>query len=110
MVRRQKCIVPDCSVDNKDETEYETMDQAIRVMDQHMDAHKMANAASVLAPPVVANSQSQGRILKSIPPKLEMGISVQEWEYFLGDWRQHMSYCGLVEQKDLVYNLWQCLN
>ena len=39
-----------------------------------------------------------------------MGISTQEWEYFIGDWRQHKGYCGLTEQKDLVHNLWWCLS
>ena len=110
MVRRQGCIVQGCSQDEEDEMEYESMDQAQKAMEMHLESHRLGNAASVLALPIVAHAQHQRRIPKSIPPKLEMGILSQEWEYFLGDWRWHKGYCSLVEQNDLVYNLWWCLS
>ena len=72
-----------------------------------MKGHKLGAAASTPAPPV---NQNQSRILKSVSPKVEMGITSQDWEYFLGDWRWHKEYCGLTDQKDLVYNLWWCLS
>ena len=98
--------MPGCSQYEEDDTEYETMDQAIKVMEMHLESHRLMNAAPVLALPVAAHAQNQSKILKSTPPKLEMGILNQEWEYFLGDWKWHIGYCGLVEQKDLIYNLW----
>ena len=93
-----------CSQDEEDETEYENMDQAQKALEMHLESHRLGNAAPVWAAPVATPVQNQSRIPKSIPPKVEMGISSQEWEYFFGDWKWHKGYCGPTEQKHLVYN------
>ena len=66
-----------------------------------MEGHKLGTAAQIPALPVV-QSQNQNRVLKSVSPTVEMGTLTQEWEYFIGDWKWHKGYCGLMEQKDLV--------
>ena len=109
MVRRL-CIVQGCVQDVEDETDYESLDQAIRVMEMHMRSHELLNAAPVLNQPGVAHAQNQSRIPKSNLPTVEMGILNQEWEYFMGDWRRHVDYCGLTDQRDLIHNLWVCLS
>ena len=78
--------MPGCSQDEEDETEYDNMDQVQKAMEMHLESHMLGNAVPVQAPPITAPVQNQSRILKSNPPKLEIGISSQEWEYFLGDW------------------------
>ena len=93
----------------KSEDDYEMLDQALKAMELHMEGHKLGTAAHILAPPVV-QSQNQNRIPKSVSLTVEMCILTQEWEYFIGDWKQHNGYCSLTEQKDLVYNLWWCLS
>ena len=95
-----------CTQDEVDETKYETMDQAQKALEMHLDSHRLGNAAPVLVLPAVTQNQNQSRIPKSVPPKVEMGILSQEWEYFLGDWKWHKRYCGLRKQNDFVYNLW----
>ena len=80
----------------------ETVDQAQKSLEMHLLGHSLSN---------LARGQGQaGRVPKSTPPKLEMGISNQEWEYFLGKWDRHKNYCGLEADRDLVYNLWQCMS
>ena len=94
MVRRLKCPVEGCTQGEdeeagsvfKTEEDYETLDQALKVMELHMKGHELGTAAMMPAPPA-AQSQNQSRIPKSISPKVEMGISSQEWEYFIGDWK-----------------------
>ena len=117
MVRRLECPVEGCTRGRnveaggvfRTEDDFKTLDQVFRSLELHVEAHKLGAAAQTPAPQVAKN-QNQSRILKSVPPKVEMGISCQEWEYFLGDWKLHKGYCGLREQNDLVYNLWWCLS
>ena len=70
----------------KTKGDYETLDQALKVLELHVKGHELGAAATTLAPPA-AQIQNQSRIPKSVSPKVEMGISSQEWEYFLGDWK-----------------------
>ena len=53
---------------------------------------------------------TRSKIPKHNPPKEERGPSNQEWEHFRGSWRRHTKYWGLVQEKELVYNLWQSLS
>ena len=94
MVRRLKCPVEGCTWGNyeeaggvwKTEDDYKMLDQAQKAMDQHLEGHRLGTAAPIPTPPAV-QGQNQSRILKSISPKVEMGITNQEWEYFIGDWK-----------------------
>ena len=63
-----------------------TLDQAMEIMKLHVRCHELSVAAMTLTPPAF-QGQNQSRIPKSISPKVEMGITSQEWEYFLGDWK-----------------------
>ena len=102
MVRRLKCPVEGCTWGENEDTggvwktedDYETLDQAQKAMEMHLEGHRLGNAAPIPAPPAV-QGQNQSRIPKSISPKVEMGISTQEWEYFIGDWRLTEGFHGI---------------
>ena len=104
MASRRKCPWTGCSrgVEAKQSGAGKTKSSRI-----HMLAHKLGTVAPVKAP---FNSSNQSRTPKSSPPRVERGISNQEWEHFRGNWRLHTKYWGLVQEKELVYNLWQCLS
>ena len=70
----------------KTEDDFKTLDQALKAMELHVVGHKLGAAALIVGHPAIQN-QSQSRIPKSISPKVEMGISSQEWDNFIVDWK-----------------------
>ena len=46
MVRRQKCIMLGCSQYEEDDTEYETIDQAQKALEMHLDSHRLVRVGS----------------------------------------------------------------
>ena len=105
MVQRLDCPLANCSRGKdtelgsgwKTEMNLESMDQKLKSLEIHMQVHRMEDVAP--------NPSNQNRIPKSEPPKVDIGISNQEWVYFLGDWKRHVEYCGMVQEKDLKHNL-----
>ena len=92
MVRRLACPVVGCTWGEgveaggifKTEEDYDTLDQALRMMELHVKGHKLGAAASTPAPPV---NQNQSRILKSVSPKVEAEkADMVSWESWSGKW------------------------
>ena len=73
----------------------------------HVLTHEPETITPAKAP---SNLSTRSKIPKRNPSKEERGPSNQEWEHFRGSWRRHTKYWGLVQEKELVYNLWQCLS
>ena len=71
MVRRLKCPVEGCTQgENKDtggtfktENDYDTLDQAQKAMEMHLEGHRLGNAAI-------------------------LGFTDQEWGSFISNWKQ----------------------
>ena len=113
---RITCPLPSCVWGEGDEINtrwktdphYTMIAEAQTALGFHMEAHKLAGP--VVQPTQLVQQQQQNRIPKGIIPKLEAHITNQDWGYFEGKWRRYKEYCNLVQEKDLVHNLWECLS
>ena len=97
MATNMKCPIPDC--------EFTTGEHSEAVALAYFNAHLITHQQSVAQP--AASSSAKRNEPKLTPPKVDIGVSMEEWNMFERRWSIYKQGSHLSEE-DVSHHLFQC--